>query len=85
MLERDEAGSPRSALVRVPVLARKLETGFDGFGSAVAEERTRHSGERREPRGQLTLQRVEIEVRRVQQLARLRRDRFGEPGIGMSE
>ena len=55
----------------IPVAARELQARFDRLGAAVAEERALQSRQRRELRRQLALQRVVIEVRRVNQRLRL--------------
>ncbi len=69
LFERHDLG-PRLA-ERMPVAARELEARLDRLGAAVAEERALEARQAREPRGELALQRVEEQVRRVQQRLRL--------------
>jgi hypothetical protein len=83
VLERDDAVARRA--LRVPVAPRKLQRRLDRFRAAVAEERSRQAGERRQPRRQLPLQRVEEQIRRVQQFVRLRGDGRGETRMRMAE
>ena len=83
MLERHDPRARRTQ--RVPVTARELERGFDCLGSTVAEERPRQSRKRRQPRRELPLQRVEEQVRRVEQLVRLRRDGRHEARVPVTQ
>ena len=83
LLERDEFGARLAA--RVPVAARELEAGLDRFGAAVAEERARQARQLRQPLGQLALERMEEQVRRVEQRLRLIRDRARQPRMRMAE
>jgi hypothetical protein len=66
VFEGDELGAAAYALGE-PVAAGELEAGLHGLGATVAEERAWQAGERRQPRRHLTLERVVVEVRRVQQ------------------
>ena len=68
-LERDDFGARFAA--RVPVAARELQTGFDRFRAAVADEDPRQSGQRCQALADLPLERVEEQVRGVQQRLRL--------------
>ena len=83
LAERDELGARLAA--GVPVAARELETGLDRFGAAVAEEGARQPGQVREPLGQLALERVIEEIRRVNERARLLRDHTRQPGMCVAE
>ena len=82
--ERDVLRAVRLAL-RVPVPARELEAGLVRFRAAVAEERARESRERGQPRGQLALQRMKVQVRRVRQRRRLLAERARESRMRVPE
>ena len=69
----------------VPVAARELQARLDRFRAAVAEERARQTGELRQPRGRLRLERVVVEVRGVQQRGRLIGDRRREARMRVTE
>ena len=73
IFERDDF-RPRFSK-RVPIPTRKLQTGLNRFGAAVAEEGARQPGEVREPFRELTLQRMKEQVRRMQQRLGLLGDR----------
>ena len=83
VLERDELGARLAA--RVPVAPGELEARFDGLGAAVAEKRARQARELREALGQLSLQRVEEQIRGVQQRLRLVGDGARQPWVRMAE
>ena len=70
MLEGDETGTAR-VLLRMPVAPRELQAGLDGLRAAVAEECARQPGQIREPCRDFPLQRVKVQVRRVEERRRL--------------
>ena len=70
---------------RVPVAARELQARLHRLGAAVAEERAVEARQRREPLGELALERVVEEVRAVQQRRRLLGDHRGEPRVRVTE
>ena len=63
----------------------ELQACFDGLGAAVAEEGARQPRQPREALGHLSLQRVEKEVRRVEQLAGLFAERDRQLRMRMAE
>ena len=65
--------------------SRELQARLDGFGPAVAEERPLEAGEGRETCGQLALQRVEKQIRRVYQRRRLGSERAGQRRMRVAE
>ena len=83
LLERDDLGARLAA--RVPVAARELQARLDRFGAAVAEERARQPRQARQPLGELALQRVKEQVRRVQQRLRLLGDRARQARMRVAE
>jgi hypothetical protein len=83
-LDGDESRAAAHAL-GMPVAPRELQARFVGLGAAVAEERPRQPGERREPRRGLGLERVVIQVRRVQQRTRLVGDDRGQSRVRVTE
>ncbi len=84
LLEGDDA-RPLRVLLRVPVAARELQARFDRLRAAVAEEGARQPREVRQPRREFPLQRVEVQVRRVNQRRRLLGDGGGQARIGVAE
>ena len=70
---------------RVPVAARELQARLDRFGAAVAEERARQPGQVRQPLGELALQRMVEQVRRVDQRLRLIGDRARQARMRVAE
>ena len=82
--ERDELRARRLA-ARVPEAARELQARFDRFGAAVAEERALEPGERGQPRRQLALQRMKVQVRRVRQRRRLLAERARQSRMPVAE
>ncbi len=70
MLHGDEADAIGRAL-GVPVAARELEARLVGLGAAVAEEDAGETRERRQPSSRFGLERMKVQVRRVQQRVRL--------------
>src|SRR5262245_62495007 len=84
MLNRDESGSSFHTL-RMPIAARELEAGFVGFRAAVAEERAREARQRRQTTGRVRLERVEIQVRGVEQRPCLFRDHRCQAWMRMTE
>ena len=83
LVERDEL-LPRLAL-RVPVAAREFQAGFDRLGAAVAEERARQAGQVCQALGELPLQRVEEQVRGVDQSLGLLGHRAREAAVRVPE
>src|SRR5262245_57136498 len=83
ILERDELRSRLAACV--PISAGELQARFDGLGAAVAEKRARQPGKRREPFGSLPLQRVEEQVRRMEERGGLLGDHAGKARIRVAE
>src|SRR5438552_397525 len=83
LLERHDFEARFAA--RIPISPRELEACLHCFGAAVAEERTWQTREVRETLGELTLQRVVKEVRRVKQRSGLIRNRVRETAIRVSE
>ncbi len=72
--------------VRLAVPARELDRGLVGLGARVAEEHAAAAAEQAIERGpQRGLLIVVVQVRRVQQRARLRRDRGRDLGMGVAE
>ena len=71
---------PRRLAPRMPVAARELQTAFHCLGPAVAEERPRQAGQRREPPSHLSLEGMEVEVGRVDQGASLVASAAASPG-----
>ena len=84
MRERDELRA-RGVAVRVPVAARELQARLDRFGAAVAEERALEPGQRGQPRGQFALQRMKVQVRRVDERRRLIGHRRGQRRVRVPE
>ena len=83
VIEGHELGARLAA--RVPVAARELQAGLVGFAAAVAEEGAAQARGAGQAIGELPLQRVEEQVRRVGQLARLRADGVGDAGAAVAE
>ena len=72
--------------VALAVAARQLDRALVGLGARVAEEHAAAAAEQGvEPGGDLRLQVVVIEVRHVQQRARLVGDRVGDLGVRVAE
>src|SRR5206468_8641566 len=69
----------------LPIAPCELQAGFDRLGSAVAEKRARQARQTRKTRGQLSLKRMEEQVRCMQQLLRLIRNGRGESGMRVPE
>src|SRR5262249_56902612 len=67
--------------LRVPIAARELQTGLDRLGAAVAEKRAREARQVCQPLGELPLQRMVEEVRRVDERLALFADRAREPAM----
>ena len=65
--------------------SRQLERSFKGFGAAVAEEHPVQSGSFGQPRRQLDRVLVKEQIRGVDQLSGLRRNRLGDRGVRIAE
>src|SRR5258707_386439 len=79
LVEADEF-SPR-LFFAVPVAARKLQTGFDRFRAAVAEEGARQARQRCQPLRHFALKRMIKKVGRVDERLRLFGERAGQAGM----
>src|SRR5438094_3744844 len=65
LFERDDLGSRFPS--RIPVPPCEFQAGLDRLGAAVAKKRAREAGQVRKAFGELTLERVIEQVRRVEQ------------------
>jgi hypothetical protein len=70
---------------RVPVAPCELQVGLVGLGAAVAEEHALQTRQLCQPFSGLRLERVVIQIRRMQQRRCLLADDGGEPRVGVAE
>mgnify|MGYP003694479805 CR=1 FL=1 len=82
-VERDELA--RGAPLVCQYAAREFQARLDRLRPAVAEERARQSGQLRQALGQLSGERMEEQVRRVDECLRLLGDRAGQPWMRVTQ